>query len=277
MGAVSSFADYSADTNVEQLDAALRAAGVDGVTHYISGLFARRVESPAIVNMMRALLWPQMGISVPTLGTVNGAYDASRARDVYGFPAGSIMWLDIEPTQFRSAPLAWAARADEWCGEVRVAGYVPGVYGTDDTVAACANQADRIWRAKPGMCDPAGPGLADDFFAGRRAVQCRNGVFAGLEMDINYAQFDLGGIMTEEEHNWLEFVATQLDPSKTGFAGTELSGNSAFELRLASLIQGTVPPVDVGALASALAQQPGFADAIATAVAHKVGAALDKA
>jgi hypothetical protein len=189
---MSKFLDYSQVVTPDQLDGALRAASCDAVAHYLSGDFALRIEDPAVVSAIRARGWHQCGISVPTLGGVNGAADAATARDVYGFGAGFQLALDIEPDEFRGNPGAWGAAADAWCDQVRAAGLSPGVYGTDDTVAACGNHADWIWRAKPGQCDPAGPGLDPAFFAGQRAAQCITTTVAGVSVDVDFSQFPIG-------------------------------------------------------------------------------------
>jgi hypothetical protein len=190
---MASIVDYSAPTTAAQIDMVLRQGPFDGVFHYLAGDNAFRIEDPTVVQGVRALGWPQLGISVPSLGGVNGAADAARARDVYGFGDGLFYALDIEPAEFAQNPTGWASAADGWCDAVRAAGLSPGVYGTDVTVAACANHADWIWRAIPGMCDPAGPGLDPTFFAGRRAVQCIvNTVVGGLEVDISQSEFSLG-------------------------------------------------------------------------------------
>lgn len=210
------FADYSQVTTAGQIHAALLQGGLDGVTHYLAGNNALRIEDPQVVREVRALGWPQMGISVPTLGSVNGAVDAGRARDSYGCPPGMIYWLDVEPSEFAADPTGWAVAADRWCDDVRVGGYAPGIYGTDPTVAACANRADRIWRAKPGMCDPAGPGLDPTFFAGRRAVQCSAAVLAGLSVDISYSQFPLEVTMTAEQAAQLAYLYQQWNNGPAG-------------------------------------------------------------
>lgn len=184
-------ADYSQAVTADQLDAALRAVGAQAVMHYLGGDFARRLELPSVVAEIRRRGWAQGGIFVPHLASVDGQADADCARTVYGFGAGARLVLDIEPEEFRADPRGWAAAADRWCPAVRAAGYLPGVYGVDDTLASCANHADWIWRAVPGECDPAGPGLAAGFFGGARMVQCRAGVWAGVEMDVSLAQFDL--------------------------------------------------------------------------------------
>jgi len=183
------FADYSQVVTADQLDAALRAGAFEAVCHYLGGDFALRVEDPRIVADIRARNWPQMGIFVPLLGSVNGAADAQGAISTYGVPRGSLHWLDIEPMEFDQDPSGWAAAADRWCDEMRAAQLSPGVYGVDRTVAACGNHADHIWRAVPGECDPAGPGLDPAFFAHRRAVQCDQGVFGGVVMDVNFSEF----------------------------------------------------------------------------------------
>jgi hypothetical protein len=204
--------DYSDPVTVQQLDAALRAGGFDGVFHYLAGNNARRIEDPAVVAGIRDRGWPQAGISVPTVGSVDGAADARRTRDVYGFGDGFQLYLDIEPGDFDADPDRWPAAANRWCDAVRAAGLSPGVYGVDRTVAACSDRADHIWRAKPGLCDPAGPGLADTFFAGKRAVQCDSGKFpdapGGVVMDVSFSQFDLS--------------ATGGDLEMAGFADTTL-------------------------------------------------------
>jgi hypothetical protein len=183
------FLDYSNPTTIGQVDAAIRAARASGVCHYMSGNFARRLEQTDIVTGIREIGWPQMGIDVPTLSAVNGAKAAAIARDIYGHHGRFA--LDIEPDEFRANPQAWKVAANQWCEDVHNAGLIPGIYGTDETVALCSDHADFIWRAKPDMCDPAGPGLDPNFFIGRRAVQCAQGTFAGLVCDINYAQFAL--------------------------------------------------------------------------------------
>lgn len=184
--------DYSQEVTGAQLADALVAGGFEGVLHYMAGTsgFVLRVELPAVVQEIAARGFPQMGIDTPTLGAVNGPATAQRVRGVYGKGPGFVVWLDIEPDQFRINPDAWVAKADAWCDAIRAAGLVPGVYGTDVTVAACANRADRIWRAKPDMCDPAGPGLDSAFFAGRRMVQCSVEVAGGVEFDVSFSQWE---------------------------------------------------------------------------------------
>jgi hypothetical protein len=205
-------ADYSDVVTVQQLDAALRAGGFQGVFHYLAGNNARRIEDPAVVAGIRDRGWPQAGISVPTVNAVDGAADARRTREVYRFGDGFQLYLDIEPAEFDADPVRWPAAANRWCDAVRAARLSPGVYGVDRTVSACSDHADRIWRAKPGLCDPAGPGLAPSFFAGRRAVQCDAGKFpdapGGVVMDVSFSQFDLS--------------ATGGDLEMAGFADTTL-------------------------------------------------------
>lgn len=189
-------ADYSDEVTGAQLDFALRAGGFEAVMHYLGGAIARRIEDPAVVADIRARGWPQMGIDVPRLQTVDGAAFAARVRSVYGFGDGFGVWLDIEPSEFDADPAGWAAAADRWCDACRAAGLSPGPYGVDRTVAACAGRADRIWRAVPGECDPAavGPqGLNPAFFAGRRAIQCGAGTWGGIPFDISFSQFTVGG------------------------------------------------------------------------------------
>jgi hypothetical protein len=185
-------ADYSQAVTVDQLDAALRAGGFEGVFHYLAGTpgFALRIEDPQVVDGIRSRGWPQLGIDIPrTPADVAGAATAGRASQVYGFGPGLRIFLDIEPAQFNLDPVGWPSAADRWCDEIRAAGFSPGVYGTDVTVAACANHADAIWRAVPGECDPAGPGLDPAFFAGRRAIQCATTVAGGVEFDVSFSQF----------------------------------------------------------------------------------------
>jgi hypothetical protein len=178
------------------LDAALRAGGFEGVFHYLAGTsgYVRRIETATVVAGIRAKGWPQAGIDLPySPANCNGAAAAARARDTYGFRPGTgfQIYLDIEPSRFQADPGGWPGAADRWCDQIRAAGFVPGVYGVDATLAACANHADRIWRAKPGMCDPAGAGLAAPFFAGRRAVQCGSGAWGGVTFDVSYSQFNI--------------------------------------------------------------------------------------
>jgi hypothetical protein len=191
-------ADYSQSVTVDQLDAALLAGGFEAVFHYLAGTpgFVLRIEDPAVVAGIREKGWPQLGIDVPRLPPdVDGAATAERARQLYGCPPGFEIYLDIEPAQFVLDRAGWPPAADRWSDGIRAAGYVPGIYGTDETVAVCANNADRIWRAKPGQCDPAGPGLEATFFAGRRIVQCDSGVWGGVEFDVSFSQFMIGGAM----------------------------------------------------------------------------------
>jgi hypothetical protein len=187
-------ADYSQEVTVDQLDGALRAGGVEGVFHYLAGThgFALRIETPEVVKGIRARGWRQLGIDIPTLDFVDGEAAARRTGEVYGFGPGFRLALDIEPAQFALDPAGWVTTADGWCGKVRSHGYSPGVYGTDATVAACANHADWIWRAKPGLCEPAGPGLAAGFFDGHRAIQCDKATFQHVDFDVNFSQFTLG-------------------------------------------------------------------------------------
>lgn len=248
-------ADYSAAVTVDQLDRALRAGGFEAVFHYTSGSFARRIETRGVVAGIKALGWPQLGIDVPTLVTINGG-SAADAAIAFGFPQGSRLALDIEPAEFDVEPGGWARAADAWCNAVRAKGLMPGVYGVDRTVAACGNRADWIWRAKPGMCDPAGPGLAADFFVGRRAVQCGFGTWEGVEMDVSYSQFTVeDNPMTFEEHAWLK-----------GLWEGWFSHDKKLDLILAGL--AALKPIDVDALAAALVEHlPADADAQAVAKA----------
>ena len=279
-------ADYSQVVTADQLDVALRAGGFEGVFHYTSGSLARRLELPAVVADIRGRGWPQLAIDVPHLATVDGDGAARVATDAYGFPAGALIALDIEPDEFRADPAGWAAAADGWCEGVRARRLSPGVYGVDATVAACANRADFIWRAKPGQCDPAGPGLAADFFAGRRIVQCGAAFFAGVEMDISFSQFTIGGDMglTPDEHTWLEglyhgwfqlnneiIAAMQAAQQAVSSLAQTLEGQKA----ILAAIAGDQKALDVDALAAALvAHLP--ADADAQAVAQAVAAELAK-
>lgn len=188
-------ADYSQPVTVDQLDAALRQGSFEGVFHYLSGTpgYVLRVEDPTVVAGIRARGWQQAGIDLPyASSSADGAAFASVARS-YGFPPSSRMYLDIEPDRFAVAPASWPAAANRWCDAVRAAGLSPGIYGTDATVAACSDHADTIWRAVPGQCDPAGPGLAPTFFAGRRAIQCQSGMWGGVSFDVSFSQFTLGG------------------------------------------------------------------------------------
>lgn len=215
-------ADYSAVVTYQELDAALAAGGFEGVFHYLGDDFALREEDPLLVAYIRARGWPQAGIFVPSLQAVNGAADAQRALFTYGFPQSSPHFLDIEPGEFAADPAGWANAADAWCDAMRAAGLSPGVYGTDLTVAACANHADLIWRAKPGQCDPAGPGLDPSFFAGRRASQCDQAVFAGVAMDVSYSEFQLGGKMLDpNDANDQVVIAAAHSWLNTGEPGSE--------------------------------------------------------
>lgn len=188
-------ADYSQAVTVDSLDTALREGGFDGVFHYLRGTpgFVVRVETPEVVGGIRDRGWPQAGIDLPrTPGDADGNALVLVAQ-WYGCPPGHQLYLDIEPDVFAQfGANAWAAAADVWAGQVRAGGYSPNGYGTDATLAACANRMDRIWRAKPGQCDPAGPGLDPAFFAGRRATQCGAAVIGGIEMDISFSEFPLG-------------------------------------------------------------------------------------
>lgn len=193
----SELADYSDQVTVPQLDSALRQLGFDGgVWHYIHGNFAFRIETPDVVNGIRALGWAQGGIDVPTLDTVSGVSMAAAAR-AYGFPSGAKMLLDIEPVEFNAAPAFWQAAADAWCDDIRHEGYVPVVYGTDTTLLVCASHADFILRAVPGDCDPTSPGLPGaaqlppSFFAGRRANQCTVAAANGVSFDVSVSEFTL--------------------------------------------------------------------------------------
>jgi len=258
-------ADYSQVVTVDQLDAALRAGGFEGVFHYTSGSFALRLEDPAVVAGIRARGWPQLAIDVPHLVDVDGAA-AARAAIAYGFPAGALLALDIEPGPYRADPAGWAAAADRWCPAVRAAGLSPVVYGVDETVAACANQADSIWRAKPDMCDPAGPGLADAFFAGCRIVQCGAGVFGGVEMDVSYSQFAIGGedMLTTNQAQQLEDLWNFLFWGQANRLAPQLP----WLTQALAAIQAAIKPIDVDALAQALdAHLPAGADAQAIAQA----------
>lgn len=186
-------ADYSQAVTADELDAALRAGQFDGVWHYTSGSFALRIESPDVVAAIRARGWPQGAIDVPRLQDVDGRWAAATARR-YGYPDQAVLMLDVEPDEFRSDPESWVQAGERWCDDVRASGLTPCGYGTDVTVAACFTRAEVIVRAVPGMCDPDGPGLAASFLTGHRGVQCANGTWAGVEMDVTYTEFDLGGV-----------------------------------------------------------------------------------
>lgn len=248
-------ADYSTRVSVDQLDRALRAGGFDGVFHYLSGNFARRLETQQVISGIRALGWPQLGIDVPTLNAVDGS-SAVIAAMACGFGLRFRLALDIEPSEFDADPEGWAEAADRWCDSVRSKGMTPGIYGVDRTVAACANHAEWIWRAKPDQCDPAGPGLAPDFFAGRRMVQCGVGTWEGIEMDVSYSQFTVeASMLTPDEHKWLEGL----------FYGWFRHDDKLDEILTALRL---LKPIDVDALAAALVDHlPADADAQAVAKA----------
>lgn len=257
-------ADYSQAVTVDQLDAALRAGAFGGVFHYVHGSFARRLEDPAVVAGIRARGWPQLAIDVPHLVDVDGAA-AARAAIAYGYPAGALLGLDVEAGEFDVDPAGWTAAADRWCPAVRAAGLSPGVYGPDRAVAACGTHAEWIWRARPGMCDPAGEGLAPGFFAGHRIVQCDAGLFGGVELDVNYSQFTMeGAMLTPDEHRWLEGL----------FNGWFQQQN---ELQALLAAVAALKPLDVDQLAADLvAHLPAGADAqaIAGAVVQVLAARL---
>lgn len=236
-------ADYSDRVTADQLDAALHQGSFEGVFHYLKGTpgFVLRIETLDVVAAVRARGWAQAGIDVPfNPSDANGGAMAQTAIS-YGFPAGSRMYLDIEPGRFAVTPNAWPSAADAWCDGVRAGGFSPGVYGTDATVAACSNHADTIWRAKPGMCDPAGPGLDLAFFAGQRAVQCAQEAHNGVSFDVSYSQFTLGAGMTPEEHDWLHHLTAEYDnylhPLLVGPNGNDglLAAFAALQTKVAAL------------------------------------------
>ena len=270
--------DYSQRVTADQLDAALRAGGFDGVSHYMAGTlgFALRIEDPAIVAEIRGKGWPQLGIDIPfSPSNVDGEATATRVAQVYGFGPGLGIGLDIEPVRFVLDPAAWAAASDRWCDQVRAAGFSPGVYGTDPTVAACANRADWIWRARPGECDPAGPGLASAFFAGRRIIQCGSGAWSGVEFDVNYSQFAVGGdVLTQDD---LNAIRAALKPDFNSIFEMLMQGSDAeggqpaqhdsillpiyqamqglTPAAIASAVVQALPPTETGGLTEAQVQQ----------------------
>ena len=262
-------ADYSQAVSVEQLDGALRAGGFEGVFHYVHGSFARRLEVLDVVEGIRARDWPQLAIDVPRLVDVDGAA-AARAAIAYGYPAGALLALDVEAAEFDADPAGWTAAADRWCPAVRTAGLSPGVYGPDRALAACGTRADWIWRARPGMCDPAGPGLAAAFFAGRRVVQCGAGLFGGVEVDVSYSQFTVEGpMLTADEHTWLKGLFdgwfTHQNELQALLAGQRAATDQVSALAAAV---AALKPLDVDQLAQDLvAHLPAGADAQATAAA----------
>lgn len=237
-------ADYSQVVTPDQLDFALRAGGFDGVWHYTSGLFARRREDPAVVAEIRLRGWPQGAIDVPTLGTCSGVDAAGHAVE-YGYPPGSVILLDVEPAEFKANPGLWAAAAARWCDWIRDVGFTPAVYGTDATLDACGKQAELVVRARPGMCDPAGPGLQLPVLAGHRAVQCEEGTWAGVTMDVTYSEFSLEGVemlsqgfKTGLAHAILYAVLLE-DPTPQALADFANTINSDGS-NLADLVQGFV-------------------------------------
>jgi hypothetical protein len=184
-------ADYSQVVTAAELDAALRSGGFQSVWHYVGDDFALREEDPNVVADIRSRGWPQGGIFVVRApSSVNAAADVQRAR-AYGFPPGSKLALDVEPSVFDQDRTGWARACDAWAPGIRAGGYLAVIYGVDRTVAACGNQMDYLWRAVPGECDPAGPGLDPAWKPGVRMIQCGSGVFSGVSMDISYSQFSL--------------------------------------------------------------------------------------
>lgn len=183
-------ADYSDAVTVNDLDAELRANAFDGVFHYVHGNDALRIESVAVVGGIRAKGWQQGGIDVPTIAGLD-PHGMVAAMEAYGFLAGSVAVLDLEPAEFDLHPAAWVTAADFWQRVVRAGGYSPWGYGVDRTCAACFTNFDVIWRAIPGQCDPNTGGLNPAFFAGRRAVQCSVIKTAVVEFDVSYSQIPL--------------------------------------------------------------------------------------
>lgn len=258
-------ADYSQVVTVAQLDGALHAGAFDAVWHYIGDDFARREEDPDVVAGIRALGWPQGAIVVVRApSSVDPVGDIARLRN-YGFPPGARLLLDIEPTVFDQDPVGWANAANQWALVVRAGAYSPVVYGVDRTVAACGNLTDAILRAVPGMCDPAAPGpqgLNPAFRPGVRAVQCSQGTWNGVEMDLSVSQFTMEGAhMTPDQENQLiadvSFIRNQVDPGTTGAMGTLLDGNDNWQLRVdqwrASVDQrlaALTGPVDITAMSN---------------------------
>jgi|SRR5579859_4233475 len=194
------FPDGANDRSADPILTVLKANNLHGFSFYIGGDICLHAWPKPIVDAIRAQ-YPGMAIHVPDLDTGDGA-EAVALAQAYGLPAGYFIALDIEPGIYRSkgTPQAAASFSDPWCDAVRAAGFVPVVYGTAETVAACANHADYIWITDPGQPNPATPGLppsqvgiilADAFFAVRRAIQYDQLVLNGITVDINNSQFPL--------------------------------------------------------------------------------------
>jgi len=171
----------------------LKSNGLHGFTFYIGGDICLHAWPKPIVDAIRAQ-FPGMAIHVPDLDSGDGA-EAVAFAQAYGLPPGYLIALDIEPGIFRgkASPAIAAAFADEWCDAVRAAGYVPVVYGTAATCAACANHADRIWLTIPGVNNPYAPavGLAPSFFVGKRAIQYQSVALNGVTCDVSNSEYPL--------------------------------------------------------------------------------------
>lgn len=211
--------------------------------------------TPAHVDALRrAGLWSGP-IIVPPASGIDYAILLAAVRS-FGF-IDSAVTLDLEDPNL--PPAEWEEGFDAF---MAAAGYRDLDYG-NSTDLGRYQPDDPEWLARwirTGMLRPLPtrpPGV--------RAWQFVNDVIApsGTWYDASVADPSalLGGgaDVTPEEHDALMFIRDQLDPSTTGFAGTVLAGNSAWQQAMSTelgqiraMIQPGQPGIDLTALRAAV-------------------------
>ena len=141
--------------------------------------------APVVADVLAAG-YQGMSVWVPVPGSSNGTADGSAAAAVTRARGCLLAALDIEAGLVAGSRPYCAA----WNASARAGGCLTVGYSTPRGVAADEFDFDYGWAATPGDCDVA----ACPMPAGRRAVQCGSGQFAGVQYDVSFSDYDFGGI-----------------------------------------------------------------------------------
>ena len=130
---------------------AARHAGYAAVIQYMTGSYAMPPTYPAACTNTGIPLisaWEESGTAALG-GVAQGRADATAAVAAargFGQPQGSAIYaaVDFGPSQQQMPTVV--AYAAAFADGVRAAGYVAGIYGSDETCVACTPMVDRLWQ-----------------------------------------------------------------------------------------------------------------------------------